>query len=103
MRGLHGMSACRKCKRTPKNRTVRINEELTRMHREVLESIRGALLRVNRSIQAEGAFGIMKQDRRCRRIVRRGRNSVRVEILLVCIGYNLYKHYNKQTKTAADA
>ena len=72
MRGLHGMSACRKCKRTPKNRTVRINEELTRMHREVLEnleSIRGALLRVNRSIQAEGAFGIMKQDRRYRRIV----------------------------------
>ena len=100
------MSACRKCKRTPKNRTVRINEELTRMHREVLENLKsiwGALLRVNRSIQAEGAFGIMKQDRRCRRIVRRGRNSVRVEILLVCIGYNLYKHYNKQTKTAAAA
>ena len=51
---------------------VRINEELTRMHREVLENLKsiwGALLRVNRSIQAEGAFGIMKQDRRYRRIV----------------------------------
>lgn len=60
------------------------------MHREVLEnleSIQGALLRVNRSIQAEGAFGVMKQDRRYRRIVRRGINSVRVEILLVCIGH----------------
>ena len=101
-----GCPHAEKCKRTPKNRTVRINEELTRMHREVLEnleSIQGALLRVNRSIQAEGAFGVMKQDRRYRRIVRRGRNSVRVEILLVCIGYNLYKHYNKQTKTAAAA
>ena len=67
-----GCPHAEKCKRTPKNRTVRINEELTRMHREVLEnleSIRGALLRVNRSIQAEGAFGIMKQDRRYRRIV----------------------------------
>ena len=76
------------------------------MHREVLENLKsiwGALLRVNRSIQAEGAFGIMKQDRRYRRIVRRGRNSARVEILLVCIGYNLYKHYNKQTKIAAAA
>lgn len=60
------------------------------MHREVLEnleSIQGALLRVNRSIQAEGAFGVMKQDRRYRRIVRRGINSVRVEILLVRIGH----------------
>ena len=101
-----GCPHAEKCKRTPKNRTVRINEELTRMHREVLEnleSIQGALLRVNRSIQAEGAFGVMKQDRRYRRIVRRGINSVRVEILLVCIGHNLYKHYNKQIKTAAAA
>ena len=70
---------------------------------ENLESIRGALLRVNRSIQAEGAFGVMKQDRRYRRIVRRGINSARVEIFLVCIGYNLYERYNKQTKTAAAA
>ena len=61
------------CKKTPKNRTVRINEELTAMHREVLDnlnSIQGALLRTNRSIQAEGTFGIMKQDRNYRRIVR---------------------------------
>lgn len=45
------------------NRTVRINRELTAMHQEVienLESIQGALLRMNRSIQAEGTFGIMK-------------------------------------------
>ncbi len=36
------------------------------MHQEViekLESIHGALLRMNRSIQAEGTFGIMKNDR----------------------------------------
>ena len=50
------------CKKTPKNRTVRINQELTAMHREVLDnlnSIHGALLRMNRSIQAEGTFGVM--------------------------------------------
>ena len=54
------------CKKTDKNRTVRINRELTAMHQEVienLESIQGALLRMNRSIQAEGTFGIMKNDR----------------------------------------
>ena len=86
------------CKKTSKNRTVRINEELTAMHREVLdnlESIHGALLRMNRSIQAEGTFGIMKYDRSYKRIVRRGIKSVLLEVFLVSIGHNLYKHYNK--------
>ena len=61
-----------KCKKTDGNRTVRINEELTAMHQEVidnLESIQGALLRMNRSIQAEGTFGIIKKDRWYKRIV----------------------------------
>ena len=61
-----GCPYAEKCKKTDKNRTVRINQELTSMHQEVienLESIHGALLRMNRSIQAEGTFGIMKNDR----------------------------------------
>ncbi len=89
------------CKKTPKNRTVRINQELTAMHREVLDnlnSIHGALLRMNRSIQAEGTFGVMKHDRRYRRIVRRGIDSVRLEVFLVSIGHNLYKLCNKTMK-----
>lgn len=87
-----------KCKRTAKNRTIRLNAELTSMHEEVLnnlESIQGALLRMNRSIQAEGTFGIMKNDRWYRRIVRRGIRSVRLEVFLVAIGHNLYKYENK--------
>ena len=94
------------CKKTPKNRTVRINEELTAMHREVLDnlnSIQGALLRTNRSIQAEGTFGIMKQDRNYRRIVRRGIKSVLLEVILVSIGHNLYKHYNKSLRISEAA
>lgn len=90
-----------KCKKTDKNRTVRINQELTSMHKEViqnLESIQGALLRMNRSIQAEGTFGIIKNDRWYKRIVRRGINSVRMEILLVSIGHNLYKYQNKKMR-----
>ena len=61
-----GCPYAEKCKKTAKNRTVRINQELTAMHQEVienLESIYGALLRMNRSIQAEGTFRIMKNDR----------------------------------------
>ena len=79
----------------------RINQELTAMHREVLDnlnSIHGALLRMNRSIQAEGTFGVMKHDRRYKRIVRRGLNSVRLEVFLVSIGHNLYKLCNKTMK-----
>lgn len=71
------------------------------MHREVLdnlESIHGALLRMNRSIQAEGTFGILKYDRNYKRIVRRGIDSVKLEVFLVSIGHNLYKYFRKQQK-----
>ena len=89
------------CKKTDKNRTVRINQELTGMHKEVienLESIHGALLRMNRSIQAEGTFGVMKNDRWYKRIVRRGIDSVKLEVFLVSIGQNLYKYHNKKMR-----
>ena len=94
------------CKKAEGNRTVRINRELTSMHREVienLESIHGALLRMNRSIQAEGTFGIMKHDRWYKRIVRKGINSVRLEVLLVSIGHNLYKYHNKKARISSAA
>ena len=96
-----GCPYAEKCKKTDKNRTVRVNEELSAMHEEVLdnlESIHGALLRMNRSIQAEGTFGIIKYDRWYKRIVRRGLDSVRLELFLVSIGHNLYKFHNKQMR-----
>ena len=96
-----GCPYAKQCKKTDKNRTVSVNEELTKMHKEVidnLESIKGALLRMNRSIQAEGTFGIMKNNRCYKRIVRRGLKSVRLEIFLVSLGQNLYKYHNKQMR-----
>lgn len=96
-----GCPYAEQCKKTEKNRSIRVNRELTVMHQEVienLESIHGALLRMNRSIQAEGTFGIIKNDRWYKRIVRRGIESVRMEIFLVSIGHNLYKYHNKQMK-----
>ena len=101
-----GCPFAEQCKKTDKNRTVKVNRELTAMHQEVvsnLESIHGALLRMNRSIQAEGTFGIMKNDRWYRRIVRRGINSVRLEIFLVSIGQNLYKFNNKLKRLSSAA
>jgi transposase len=89
------------CKKTDKNRSIRMNQELTAMHREVLDNLEcthGALLRMNRSIQAEGTFGILKYDRWYKRVVRRGLDFVRLELLLVSVGHNLYKFHNKQKR-----
>ena len=93
-----GCPYAEQCKKTDKNRIISLNEELTSMHREVLgnlESIHGALLRMNRSIQAEGAFGVMKYDRWYKRLVRKGKLKVKLEIYLVSIGFNLHKFHNK--------
>lgn len=101
-----GCPYAEQCKKTDKNRTIRLNEELTAFHQEVLdnlESIHGALLRMNRSIQAEGSFGIMKYDRWYKRIARKGLKWVKLELLLVSLGHNLYKYHNRKIKRKAIA
>ena len=83
------------------NRTIRMNEELTSIHQEVisnLESIHGALLRMNRRIQAEGTFGILKWDRSYKRLFRRGEKNVIVELTLISCGFNIYKYHNKKQR-----
>lgn len=77
------------CPKAIKNRTIRMNQELTSIHQEVntnLESIHGALLRMNRSIQAEGTFGILKWDKSYKRLFRRGKKNVILEITLISCG-----------------
>lgn len=89
------------CKRVSGNRTISMNQELTALHQEVitnLESIHGALLRMNRSIQAEGTFGIIKWDKSYKRLFRRGKESVNLELTLISCGYNLYKYHNKSKR-----
>ena len=87
------------CHKSEKNRVVRINEELTQFHNEVLDnlnSVHGALLRMNRSIQAEGTFGGIKWNRGYRRLRRRGIEGVILELGLISCGFNLYKYHLKQ-------
>ena len=87
------------CHKSEKNRIVRINEELTQFHNEVLDnlnSVHGALLRMNRSIQAEGTFGGIKWNRGYRRLRRRGIEGVILELGLISCGFNLYKYHLKQ-------
>lgn len=89
------------CPKTSGNRTIRMNQELTSIHQEVisnLESVHGALLRMNRSIQAEGAFGILKWDRSYKRLFRRGEKNVILELTLISCGFNLFKYHNKKQR-----
>ena len=94
------------CKRVSGNRTVKMNRELTSIHEEVinnLESIHGALLCMNRSIQAEGTFGIIKWDRSYKRLFRRGQEAVILELSLISCGFNLMKYHNKKNRAALAA
>ena len=81
------------------DRVVRINSELTQFHREVVENlncIHGALLRVNRSIQAEGAYGGIKWNRAYTRARRRGLDGMLLETALISCGFNLHKYHLKK-------
>ena len=54
-------------------------------------SPKGIELRVNRSIQVEGDFGIIKQNYRYTRVRRRGIDKVTTEIMLTALGLNIAK------------
>lgn len=88
-----------KCSKAEGNRTIRLNEELTGYHQEVLNNLnstKGALLRMNRSIQAEGAFGTIKWNRDYKRARRKGLKGVIFELSLISCGFNLHKYHLKK-------
>ncbi len=62
---------------------------------ENITTEKGILLRVNRSIQVEGAFGVLKNDYNFNRFLTRGKNNVKTEFLLLCFGYNVNKLHAK--------
>lgn len=55
----------------------------------------GCQLRMNRSIQAEGSFGELKQDMGFRRYLCRGTSNVLAESILLAIAHNINKLHNK--------
>ena len=60
-----------------------------------ITSPEGVLLRLNRSIQVEGAFGVLKEDMSFRQFLLRGKVKVQVEFLILCMAYNIKKLHNK--------
>ena len=89
------------CTKAKGNRRLEVSKEFLRLRENSLtriESELGILLRVNRSIQVEGAFGVLKSDYQFSRFLTSGRDSVKNEFLLLCFGYNLNKLHNKIQK-----
>lgn len=89
-----------KCCKCEGNRIIRLNEELTGFHQEVLNNLnstKGALLRMNRSIQAEGAFCSIKWNRSYTRARRRGLKGLIFEISMISCAFNLHKYHLKKS------
>ena len=94
------------CTKAEGNRIIHLNKELTCFHEEVLANlncIHGALLRVNRSIQAEGAFGTIKWNHAYTRARRRGLEGLLLETALISCGFNLHKFHLKSLVRLAAA
>ena len=62
---------------------------------EKISTDEGILLRINRSIQAEGVFAMIKEDMNFRRFMMRGKKNVNVEWHLVSMAYNILKLHHK--------
>lgn len=64
-----------------------------------ITSDRGIMLRMNRSIQVEGAFGLLKNDFSFRRFMTTGKRNIRIELFFLALGFNLKKRWMKQQKS----
>ncbi|MCE5197196.1 MAG: transposase [Negativicutes bacterium] len=88
----------KQCTQSKGNRTLQVSKKFIAQRQQSQQRITGAkgiLLRMNRSIQSEGAIGVIKQDYGFRQFLLRGYKKVLVEILLVAMGYNINKLQNK--------
>ncbi len=88
----------KKCTKAKENRTLQVSKKFIEQRAASLSRITsetGKVLRVNRSIQSEGAFGIIKQNYAFRRFMLREKKKVFAEILLLSIAYNIHKLHAK--------
>ena len=82
-------------------RTVRVNQVLNEYRPKVLEALtsdEGTLLRMNRSIQVEGVFGVLKEDYGFRRFLTRGKRNVETQFFLLAFALNIQKLCNREKK-----
>ena len=87
-----------KCTKARGNRKMQVSKTFMEKRQKAYENItseKGILLRMNRSIQVEGAFGVLKEDYNFNQFLTRGKNSVKTEFILLCLAYNINKLHTK--------
>lgn len=90
-----------KCTRAKGNKRLYISKSFLEKRQESYGNIlseTGIKYRMNRSIQVEGAFGVLKNDYGLQRFLLRGKTKVKLKILLLCMGYNINKLHAKIQK-----
>ena len=86
------------CTKAKENRKMQVSKRFIQQRADSLARItseKGILLRMNRSIQSEGAFGVVKQDYGFRQFLLRGNKKVLTEILIVAMAYDINKLHAK--------
>jgi len=81
-----------------RSKVIYVSKRFTSQREAMEERINteeGKLIRVNRSIQAEGVFAMIKEDMNFRRFMLRGAVKVEVEWTLLSLAYNVLKLHNK--------
>lgn len=80
-------------------RRISVSQTMRRLKREATERInteRGIVLRQNRSIQVEGAFGVLKEDFGFRRFLTRGKPKTETQFFILAIAFNVQKLWNRE-------
>ncbi len=92
---------CCQAKNTDQRKELRVNKTFQELRKASLENITseyGVFLRQCRSIQVEGAFGLLKNDFCFRRFLTRGKKNIRTELFFLALAFDLKKLWMKRDK-----
>lgn len=76
------------------DRKIALSKTMRRQKAEAEERIstpKGILLRMNRSIQVEGVFGVLNQDYGFRRFLTRGKRNNETRLFILAVAFNIQK------------
>ena len=81
-----------------RNKRLHVSKTMKELSDENLERVvsnHGTRLRMNRSIQVEGSFGVVKEDMRFDQYRYRGKERVLAQSIVIALGYNMNKLHSK--------
>jgi hypothetical protein len=81
-----------------RNKCLHVSRVFEKQRKESLKNIttdEGCMLRMNRSIYAEGVFAEIKEDRKFKRYLCRGKPNVLTETLILLIAQNIERLHRK--------